>query len=171
MGAAGRGGVRAVPDALLDGYRQHREIDASHLDDFIAVQRIAFDLWYTGMAQVDPAFAARLDRVHRWSLAMLDEVEQPATLGVRSPGQLDLQLVAVVPSSTSIFRSTSSGTRTVMRPFPRANSTSLLRASDVGQGVEPGRRLLATQVLGLVDVEQVHVSSSGVVSNPCTSGG
>jgi Ser/Thr protein kinase RdoA (MazF antagonist) len=66
-------------DALLDGYRQHREIDASRLDDFIAVRQIAFDLWYTGMAQVNPAFAARLDRVHRWSLAMLDEVEQPAT--------------------------------------------------------------------------------------------
>ena len=62
-------------DALLDGYRQHREIDASRLDDLIAVRQIAFDLWYTGMAQVNPAFAARLDRVHRWSLLMLDEVE------------------------------------------------------------------------------------------------
>ena len=65
-------------DALLDGYRQHREIDASRLDDLIAVRQIAFDLWYTGMAQVNPAFAARLDRVHRWSLLMLDEVERPA---------------------------------------------------------------------------------------------
>ena len=66
-------------DALLDGYRQHREIDASRLDDFIAVRQIAFDLWYTGMAQVNPAFAGRLDRVHRWSLLMLDEVERPPT--------------------------------------------------------------------------------------------
>jgi hypothetical protein len=31
------------------------------------------------MAQVNPAFAARLDRVHRWSLAMLDEVESASS--------------------------------------------------------------------------------------------
>lgn len=68
-------GYAPFRDALLDGYRQHREIDASRLDDFIAVRQVAFDLWCTGMAQVNPAFAARLDRVHRWSLAMLDEVE------------------------------------------------------------------------------------------------
>ena len=30
----------------------------------------------------------------------------------------------------------------------------------VGQGVEPGRGLLATDVLGLIDLEQVHVVSS-----------
>ena len=45
-----------------------------HLDDFIALRQVAFDLWYTGTAQVNPAFAARLDKVHRWSLAMLDLV-------------------------------------------------------------------------------------------------
>ena len=50
-------------------------IDVTHLDDFIAARQVAFDLWYTGMAQVNPAFAARLDQVHRWSLAMLDLVE------------------------------------------------------------------------------------------------
>ncbi len=72
-------GYEPFRDALLDGYRQHREIDASRLDDFIAVRQIAFDLWYTGMAQVNPAFAARLDRVHRWSLLMLDEVESPSS--------------------------------------------------------------------------------------------
>ena len=65
----------AFRDALLAGYRAHREIDVTHLDDFIAVRQVAFDLWYTGIAQVNPAFAARLDVVHRWSLPMLDEVE------------------------------------------------------------------------------------------------
>jgi Ser/Thr protein kinase RdoA (MazF antagonist) len=62
-------------EALLSGYRRWRDIDAGHLDDFIALRQVAFDLWYTGMAQVNPAFAARLDRVHRWSLSMLDLVE------------------------------------------------------------------------------------------------
>jgi Ser/Thr protein kinase RdoA (MazF antagonist) len=66
-------------DALLQGYLAHRDLDVTHLDDFIAVRQVAFDLWYTGMAQVNPSFAERLDRVHRWSLAMLDEVEAPPT--------------------------------------------------------------------------------------------
>ena len=61
--------------ALLSGYRARREIDVIHLDDFIALRQVAFDLWYTGMAQVNPAFAAKLDGVHRWSLSMLDLVE------------------------------------------------------------------------------------------------
>ena len=64
----------AYRDALLDGYRARREIDVTHLDDFIALRQVAFDLWYTGTAQVNPAFAARLDQVHRWSLAMLELV-------------------------------------------------------------------------------------------------
>lgn len=64
-------------DALLAGYRRHRDVDVTHLDDFIAVRQVAFDLWFTGMAQVNPAFAARLDKVHRWSMAMLDQVEGP----------------------------------------------------------------------------------------------
>ncbi len=62
-------------DALLAGYRTKREVDVTHLDDFIALRQVAFDLWYTGTAQVNPAFAARLDDVHRWSLAMLDVVQ------------------------------------------------------------------------------------------------
>lgn len=66
-------------EALLDGYRTHRDIDAGHLDDYIAVRQVAFDLWYTGMARVNPAFAARLDVVHRWSLNMLDCVEATST--------------------------------------------------------------------------------------------
>lgn len=67
----------AFRGALLEGYRAHRDVDVTHLDDFIAVRQIAFDLWFTGMAQVNPAFATGLDRVHRWSLAMLDQVEAP----------------------------------------------------------------------------------------------
>jgi Ser/Thr protein kinase RdoA (MazF antagonist) len=62
-------------EALCAGYRTWRDIDVRHLDDFIALRQVAFDLWYTGMAQVNPAFAARLDVVHRWSLSMLDLVE------------------------------------------------------------------------------------------------
>lgn len=68
-------------DALLAGYRAHRDIDVGQLDEFIAVRQIAFDLWYTGMAQVNPVFADRLDVVHRWSLSMLDEVEDTAPAG------------------------------------------------------------------------------------------
>ncbi|MET0885113.1 MAG: phosphotransferase, partial [Mycetocola sp.] len=63
-------------DQLLAGYRTHREVDASHLDDFIALRQVAFDLWYTGTSQLNPAFAARLDVVHDWSLEMLDIVER-----------------------------------------------------------------------------------------------
>jgi Ser/Thr protein kinase RdoA (MazF antagonist) len=65
----------AFRDALLSGYRARREVDVSHLDDFIGLRQVAFDLWYTGTAQVNSAFSARLDQVHRWSLAMLDLVE------------------------------------------------------------------------------------------------
>ena len=65
----------AFRDALVEGYRTRRDVDLSDLDDFIALRQVAFDLWYTGTAQVNPAFAARLDTVHRWSLAMLDLVE------------------------------------------------------------------------------------------------
>ncbi len=65
----------AYRDALLTSYRTRREIDDRHLDDFIAMRQVAFDLWYTGTAQVNPAFAARLDQVHGWSLSMLDLVE------------------------------------------------------------------------------------------------
>ena len=65
----------AFREALLTGYGALRNVDVTHLDDFIAVRQVAFDLWYTGMAQVNPAFAARLADVHRWSLSMLDLVE------------------------------------------------------------------------------------------------
>lgn len=63
-------------DALCASYTTERSIDLTHLDDYIAVRQVAFDLWYTGTAEVNPAFAARLDRVHRWSLAMLDVLDR-----------------------------------------------------------------------------------------------
>ena len=62
-------------DALLEGYLSQRDLDVEDLDAFIALRQVAFDLWYTGTAQVNTAFAARLDKVHRWSLSMLDLVE------------------------------------------------------------------------------------------------
>ena len=62
----------AFRDALLSGYHALRDLDVGHLDDYIALRQVAFGLWFTGTAQVNTAFAARLDRVHRWSLAMLD---------------------------------------------------------------------------------------------------
>jgi Ser/Thr protein kinase RdoA (MazF antagonist) len=64
-------------DALLSGYSARRDLDVRYLDDYIALRQVAFDLWYTGTAQVNPAFFARLDRVHRWSLEMLDLLEVP----------------------------------------------------------------------------------------------
>jgi Ser/Thr protein kinase RdoA (MazF antagonist) len=56
--------------ALLDGYAEHRELpDLTHLEMFIATRDVAFGLWYAGMAQVNPAFAAGLpktmDYIHR----------------------------------------------------------------------------------------------------------
>lgn len=61
--------------ALLAGYRGVRPIDVTRLDDLIAARQFGFDLWYTGMAGVNPSFAQRLDVAHEWSLAMLDLVE------------------------------------------------------------------------------------------------
>ena len=56
--------------ALLDGYAAHRELpDLTHLDAFIATRDVAFGLWYAGMSQVNPSFAANLDKtmdyIHR----------------------------------------------------------------------------------------------------------
>ncbi|MFT4167457.1 MAG: phosphotransferase [Microlunatus sp.] len=66
----------AYRDALLSGYRSRRDVEVIDLDEFIAIRQVAFDLWYTGTAQVNPAFAERLDQVHRWSLSMLDLLER-----------------------------------------------------------------------------------------------
>jgi Ser/Thr protein kinase RdoA (MazF antagonist) len=52
--------------ALIEGYTQHRPppySDLAHLDDFIATRDVAFGLWFTGTAQVNPAFRAELDQV------------------------------------------------------------------------------------------------------------
>jgi Ser/Thr protein kinase RdoA (MazF antagonist) len=52
--------------ALIEGYAQHRPPpsgDLAHLDDFIATRDVAFGLWFTGTAQVNPAFRADLDQV------------------------------------------------------------------------------------------------------------
>ncbi|GAB3953982.1 phosphotransferase [Kribbella albertanoniae] len=53
----------ALRTALLEGYGEHRELpDLSHLDNFIATRDVAFGLWFAGMAQINPAFAADLDK-------------------------------------------------------------------------------------------------------------
>ncbi len=62
-------------EALLTGYTARRDVDLTHLDDFIAVRQVSFDLWYTGTAQINPQFASRLDVVHQWSADMLDLLE------------------------------------------------------------------------------------------------
>ncbi|MEV6412750.1 phosphotransferase [Kribbella sp. NPDC051718] len=61
--------------ALLDGYAQHRRLpDLTHLDDFIATRYVAFGLWYAGMAQVNPSFAADLDRTMDYIRRSLDRM-------------------------------------------------------------------------------------------------
>lgn len=54
------------------GYEEARSLDLSALDDFIAARQVSFCLWYTGTAEVNPAFAARREIVHDWSSEMLD---------------------------------------------------------------------------------------------------
>jgi len=52
--------------ALIDGYTQLRPLPPgglTHLDDFIAAREVAFGLWYTGTAEVNPLFRADLDQV------------------------------------------------------------------------------------------------------------
>jgi Ser/Thr protein kinase RdoA (MazF antagonist) len=65
----------AFRTALLDGYAERRELpDLTHLDDFIATRDVAFGLWFAGMAQVNPAFAADLDKVMDYIHRSLDRV-------------------------------------------------------------------------------------------------
>lgn len=61
-------------DALVDSYLSERELDVTHLDDYIALRQLAFELWFTGMAGVNPEFAAELDNTHEWSHQILDAV-------------------------------------------------------------------------------------------------
>jgi Ser/Thr protein kinase RdoA (MazF antagonist) len=52
--------------ALIGGYTRHRPLPPgglAHLDDFIATREVAFGLWYTGTAQVNPNFRAELGEV------------------------------------------------------------------------------------------------------------
>ena len=56
----------AFRDALVGGYTARRPLPGAQLDQldsFIMAREVAFGLWYTGMAQVNPAFAADLDEV------------------------------------------------------------------------------------------------------------
>ncbi|TCO42293.1 hypothetical protein EV646_114116 [Kribbella antiqua] len=58
-----------LDNALFDG-------DAVRLilDDFIATRYVAFGLWFAGMAQVNPAFAADLPKVMAWIERSLDRL-------------------------------------------------------------------------------------------------
>jgi Ser/Thr protein kinase RdoA (MazF antagonist) len=61
--------------ALIDGYTQHRPLPPgalAHLDDFIATREVAFGLWFTGTAQVNPAFRADLGQVQEDISGSLD---------------------------------------------------------------------------------------------------
>jgi Ser/Thr protein kinase RdoA (MazF antagonist) len=52
--------------ALIDGYTRHRPLPPGGLaclDDFVATREVAFGLWFTGTAQVNPVFRAELDQV------------------------------------------------------------------------------------------------------------
>ena len=52
--------------ALIDGYTRHRPLPPgglAHIDDFIATREVAFGLWFTGTAQVNPVFRTELDQV------------------------------------------------------------------------------------------------------------
>ncbi|GAA0937347.1 phosphotransferase [Kribbella koreensis] len=61
--------------ALIDGYAHHRELpDLTHLDDFIATRYVAFGLWYAGMAQVNPSFAAGRDKTMGYIHRSLDRM-------------------------------------------------------------------------------------------------
>ena len=54
--------------ALIDGYTRHRPLPPgglAYLDDFIAAREVAFGLWFTGMAQVNPVFRAELDQMQQ----------------------------------------------------------------------------------------------------------
>ena len=58
--------------ALLEGYGGL--LDLTHLDDFIATRDVAFGLWFAGMAQANPAFAADLDKTMNYIHRSLDQV-------------------------------------------------------------------------------------------------
>jgi len=64
----------AYRETLLEGYAAHRDLpDLTHLDDFIATRDVAFGLWFAGMSQVNPAFAADLDRTMSYIHSSLEQ--------------------------------------------------------------------------------------------------
>ena len=65
--------------ALIEGYTQHRPLPPGHLehlDDFIAAREVAIGLWFTGTAQVNPAFRAELDQVQEEISRSLDTLRR-----------------------------------------------------------------------------------------------
>jgi Ser/Thr protein kinase RdoA (MazF antagonist) len=65
--------------ALIDGYTGHRPLPPgalTHLDDFIAAREVAFGLWFTGTAQVNPAFHAELGQVQEDIRRSLDTLSR-----------------------------------------------------------------------------------------------
>jgi Ser/Thr protein kinase RdoA (MazF antagonist) len=63
--------------ALVDGYTQYRPLPSgglAHLDDFIAAREVAFGLWFTGTAQVNPVFRSRIDQVQQDIARSLDNL-------------------------------------------------------------------------------------------------
>ena len=64
--------------ALIDGYTRHRPLPPgglAHLDDFIATREVAFMLWFTGTAQVNPVFRGELGQVQADTGRYLDILE------------------------------------------------------------------------------------------------
>ncbi|WP_405060046.1 phosphotransferase [Kribbella sp. NBC_01505] len=65
----------ALREALLKGYAEHRALpDLTQLNNFIATRDVAFGLWFAGMAQVNPAFAADLDRTMDYIHRSLEQI-------------------------------------------------------------------------------------------------
>jgi Ser/Thr protein kinase RdoA (MazF antagonist) len=65
-------------DGLIEGYTQHRPLpgDLNFLDDFVATRDVAFALWFTGTAQVNPAFRADLEEVLQNTRRSLDTLTE-----------------------------------------------------------------------------------------------
>lgn len=70
-----RADYAAYRAALLGGYSEHRALpDLTHLDAFMATRHVAYGLWFAGMAQVNPGFAADLDEVMDYTHRSLDRL-------------------------------------------------------------------------------------------------
>ena len=72
-----RDDYEALRSALIEGYVRQRPLltgELDYIDDFIAVRLVWFALWFTGHAQVNSAFRARLDNVHADVVRSLDNL-------------------------------------------------------------------------------------------------